>query len=176
MTGSSVDLPVPATLGGTSTTVTAHWSWTDARGSLYGPVSDGSALFVELPPEIRADLVAFLQTDADGDGVPSEGDAVRFAATVNNVGTASTAVVLTLPLDPRTTYVAGSANSSQGVVTGASDVEVTFALGALAGLSTATASFDARLGGMPSAVVAVQGTTHTVRSDDAGASWSAVSP
>jgi uncharacterized repeat protein (TIGR01451 family) len=158
VTGSSVDVPVPASLGGTSTTLTANWSWTDARGSLYGPVSDGSTLFVELPPEIRADLVALLQTDADADGVPSEGDTVRFAATVHNVGTASTAVVLTVPLDPHTTYVAGSAVSSQGVVTGASDASVVVDLGSVSGLFAATASFDARLGAVPGAVVAVQGT------------------
>ena len=59
-----------------------------------------------------------LVVDADGDGVPSPGDTLLYTVVVRNDGNAAAAgLQFTDALDPNTTLVVGSVQTSQGTVT-----------------------------------------------------------
>jgi RHS repeat-associated protein/uncharacterized repeat protein (TIGR01451 family) len=172
----TVSFDVEAILAGLNPTIAGAWSWSDEAGNGYGPVSVESVLFIDIPAALQATLVDGLADDADGDGATGAADTIRYTGTVRNAGTAAvSSVVVTMPLDPNTTLVPGTATSSQGSAAESGDTLVV-TLGTLDGMETASFSVDALVSNpiAPGAgELSVQGTvtgsgTDTVLTDDPG--------
>lgn len=101
----------------------------------------GTILDDDGAPELRATKTDALHADADGDGVPSPGDTLRYTVTVASTGNAPVTGVAFKDLIPRnTTVVAGSVTTTLGAVLTEDPVEVD--LGTLAAAEAATVTFD----------------------------------
>ncbi len=106
--------------------------------------ADPTVTPVAAVPVLSASKRDVLQTDADGDGIASPGDTVRYDFTIANTGTVeSTQVVLQDVAPAHTAVVTGSVTTSQGSIVGASPVRVE--LGSLAANASATVSFAVRI-------------------------------
>lgn len=95
------------------------------------------------PPQTRIDVQKRwgLAIDADGNGLPSVGDTLRYTLTVTNSSTAPASDVrLTDAIPANTTVVAGSVTTTQGNGFSSNPVEVN--LGTLAAGQTVTVSFE----------------------------------
>ncbi|HKP89478.1 MAG TPA: RHS repeat-associated core domain-containing protein [Thermoleophilaceae bacterium] len=104
-------------------------------------------------PRLSASKTDSLAVDADGNGVASPGDTIRYQVHVANTsGGGATGVKLVDTPDANTTLVAGSAQTSQGTVN-TNGGTVTADLGALDVDADATIAFDARVGASPPAGV-----------------------
>lgn len=97
-------------------------------------------------PNLSVTKVDTLVSDADGDGLPSPGDTLRYEIIIENTGASPTenALFNDTP-DPNTTLVVGSVQSTQGAVIlgnnpGETSVQVN--LGTIAGNSTVIITFD----------------------------------
>jgi uncharacterized repeat protein (TIGR01451 family) len=97
-----------------------------------------------------------LLTDIDGNGVPSPGDTLRYEGAVSNGGLAAADdVVISVPVDPGGTLVAGTAWASAGTVTSGSlstDTEVEITITSIAGQASATWRYDVSVGFLASLV------------------------
>lgn len=111
--------------------------------------SDPTVTPVTAAPLITASKAAALLTDADGNGVISPGDTLRYTITIANVGnTEATGVAYTDTPDPVTTLVAGSVTTTQGTITGGNTgtPPVTANIGTiLAPAGKVTITYDARV-------------------------------
>ncbi len=132
-------------------------SWQDGANNLYGPIPLTSRVRVDIPATLSALLVDSVAVDADANGLPTLGDSLGYALSANNGGTQGlTGVVVTVPLDPNTTYVPGSATTNVGAVTQADDSAIVVTVGDLGAFGMADISWDVvAVGG---ASVSVQGT------------------
>ncbi len=120
-----VNNPVPAgttqvvtqgTLSCSNCTADAHTDDPDTPASV-----DPTATPIVIPPDapqLRATKRDELFTDADGDGVPSAGDTLRYTVVITNTGaqTATDATFTDTP-DANTTLEVGSVTSTQGIIT-----------------------------------------------------------
>ena len=96
--------------------------WEDANGNPYGPVAASASTTVASAGQLVATQTATLAVDADGSGLPSPGDTVRYAATItNHGGTAVTSVEFTATPDPHTALDAGSVTTTAGSVSGGNE-------------------------------------------------------
>jgi YD repeat-containing protein len=101
--------------------LTLESSWTDARGSLYGPVPQDFSLVLQPRPALVATLSDVLWVDADGNLVVTPGDAIRYTVTVQNTGgTPVSDVVLDLAVDRH-----GSSIFALGTLAGGASAVVT---------------------------------------------------
>jgi uncharacterized repeat protein (TIGR01451 family)/fimbrial isopeptide formation D2 family protein len=117
-----------------------------------GPHNPGepTVTYVNGTPRLAAIKSALLVVDPDLNLTASPGDTLEYAITVTNTGDAAdSAVVFTDTLDPNTTLVAGSVETSQGSVTlgnAAGDTAVAVDLGTLPGAGgQAVVTFRARI-------------------------------
>jgi cytochrome c peroxidase len=68
-------------------------------------------------PPVQVTKTATLAKDADGDGVPSPGDTLKYTAVINNTGNgAATGVTFSDTPDVNTKLVTGSVTNSQGTI------------------------------------------------------------
>jgi uncharacterized repeat protein (TIGR01451 family) len=105
------------------------------------PDDDPTSTTVTAEPVIEADKTDALLIDADGNGIPSPGDTLRYTVVITNSGnTAATGVFFTDPIPANTTVVAGSVTTTQGAVAGEDPVDVT--IGDLAAGGSVTITFD----------------------------------
>ena len=80
--------------------------------------NDATRTAVVARPIVEVTLQDTLVVDADGDGVPSPGDTLFYTVVVRNDGNAAAGrLQFTDALDPNTTLVVGSVQTSQGTVT-----------------------------------------------------------
>lgn len=97
--------------------------------------NDATVTQVTAAPAGRADKIATLYTDADGDGVPSPGDTLLYRIEVVNTGNgAATGAYLTDTLDPNLELVVGSVQASAGTITSGNnpgDTGVAITIGSL---------------------------------------------
>ncbi|RMH19589.1 MAG: DUF11 domain-containing protein, partial [Acidobacteria bacterium] len=95
-------------------------------------------------PRLVLSKVADLEQDADGDGVLSPGDRLRYTLSLVNAGTArASGLVLIDPIPQHTTLVPGSLITSQGLFDGLSPLRLS--LGTLQPGASATVSFAVRV-------------------------------
>lgn len=137
--------------------------------------SDNTTIVV---PDVVDPKTVTLANDADGDGVPSPGDTLRYSAEIDNTGDGKAfGVMFNDNPDANTTLVAGSVTPSQGnVMKGNSpgDMAIIVSLGTIPGHGMATVSFEVTINNpIWDPVIAnqavVQGTNFaTVKSDDPG--------
>ncbi len=105
------------------------------------PDDDPTSTTVTAAPVLEADKADALFIDADGNGIPSPGDTLRYTVTISNTGnTSATGVFFTDPIPANTTVVAGSVTTTQGAVNGEDPVDVT--IGDLAAGGSVTITFD----------------------------------
>lgn len=139
--------------------------------------NDPTLTKLTLVPRLEATKTATLAVDADGNGVASPGDSVRYDIRVANTsGTAASGVKLTDTPDSNTSVVAGSASATGGTVA-VSGSTVTGTIGALAVGDSASVSFQAKLrSDFPAGIhqISNQGTVTSdqrpaLRTDDPGA-------
>lgn len=130
-----------------SVDVRGEVTWTDSLGNLYGPTGSTAVVALPAPATLIGRLVDSLAVDADGNGLVSPGDTIRYELTVVNDGGADlTGVVASADLDPNAPLAVGSVITDTGVVTtgnGAGDTAVSVDVGTVPGGSTATIVFDA---------------------------------
>jgi uncharacterized repeat protein (TIGR01451 family) len=127
-------------------------------------------------PNLQVTKAVELAKDADGDGVASPGDTLKYMVTVKNTGSgAATGVTFSDLPDTNTTLVAGSVNATQGVVmkgNSIGDKTVEVAIGSLPPNGTTTIIFSVTINSplFVSSIVnqgLVTGTNFTsVKSDD----------
>ncbi|GAG50456.1 unnamed protein product, partial [marine sediment metagenome] len=107
--------------------------------------SDDTETPVTATPDVEAYKTDSLFADSDGNGVPSPGDIILYQITVvNNGNQAASSVFLNDTVDPNTTLITGSVQTSQGTVTGGNspgDTSVAVDIGTLGGGGMATISF-----------------------------------
>ncbi len=142
----SLDLQVTAAEGIDVSATATVGSGTAEAAPANNTAVDGGTVQGQAGPELYAPLVAELLDDADGDGVASPGDTLRYRAEVQNPGGADLdQVTLVVPIPDHAALVAGSAasESALSVVEGAA--EVTFELGLLAVDQVREAIFDVRV-------------------------------
>ena len=107
---------------------------------------DGGTVQGQAGPWLYAPLVAELLDDADGDGVASPGDTLRYRTEVQNPGGADLdQVTLVVPIPDHTALVAGSAASTDALSVIEGAAELTFELGLLAIDQMREATFDVRV-------------------------------
>ncbi|WP_109474665.1 PKD domain-containing protein [Ornithinimicrobium cavernae] len=166
--GEPVDVPdVPATLqpGGVSTLGATFAvphdhdggvvqsgstaSWQDANGNGYGPVDAASTTTVQSAGLLVATQSVTVQDDADGSGLPSPGDTLRYRATLTNRGGSTvTGVRLDVAPDPHTTLVAGAVTTSHGTVStgnASGDTTVSVLVGDVTGGTDVGITYDVRV-------------------------------
>jgi len=101
---------------------------------------------VAAAPLIEAEKADVLAVDADGNGVPSPGDTLRYDITITNNGNAAaTGVTFTDIPDPNTTLVVGSVQTTQGTVTRGNtsgDTDVAVDIGTLPAVTSVTITFE----------------------------------
>jgi len=101
------------------------------------PDDDETVTPVTAAPVLEATKRDTLFTDADGNGLPSPGDTLLYRITIVNSGNAgATGVTFSDTLDPNTTLVVGSVQTSQGTVTSgnaAGDTSVAVDIGTIVG-------------------------------------------
>ncbi len=119
----------------------------DGPGGLNDLVTNqAQAAVTPTAPDLDATKAAALQIDADGDGLASPGDTLRFTVVLTNSGNAAaTGVVYSDTPDANTTLTVGSVSVSQGTVTQgntAGDAAVAVDVGTLAGGAMATIVYD----------------------------------
>lgn len=110
-----------------------------------------SGPFLALPPVeppsvpvLEATKSDSLDFDADGNGVASPGDVLRYTVTITNAGTApATGVVFTDTLDPNT-FLARSVTTTLGTVV-SEEPEIRVDLGTLTAGASATITFDVHI-------------------------------
>ncbi len=97
-------------------------------------------------PVLNAEKTVVLETDADGDSIPTPGDRLRYAITISNSGNAAAGgVALDDAPDANSSLIADSISISQGtVVSGDSpgDAELSVALGSIGPGASATVAFS----------------------------------
>jgi uncharacterized repeat protein (TIGR01451 family) len=109
-----------------------------------GGASDPTVTPITLTPKLVAEKTAELVLDADGDGVPSPGDALRYGIRLLSVGnTPVVGIVLRDDVPANTQLVAGSVQTSQGTLTGESPIALE--VGELAVGESATVHFEVRI-------------------------------
>lgn len=150
--------------------VTADGLPAEPSNDLDGPPDDDETVVpLNAAPQLEAFKSDSLLLDADGDGVASPGDTLRYRITISNGGNAgATGVVLSDQPDPNTTLVSGSVTTSAGAVTlgnGAADQAVEVAIGAIAGGGSAVVTFDVTINNPLPAGVTVLSNQGTVSSD-----------
>ncbi|GAG46713.1 unnamed protein product, partial [marine sediment metagenome] len=100
---------------------------------------------VTAAPDVEAYKIDSLFDDADGNGVPSPGDTLLYQVTIVNDGNqAATSVFMNDIIDPNTTLVTGSVQTSQGTVTSGNspgDTSIAVNIGDIAGGSAVNVSF-----------------------------------
>jgi uncharacterized repeat protein (TIGR01451 family) len=110
------------------------------------PDDDETVTPVTAAPVLEAEKRDELFVDADGNGVPSPGDTLRYEVTIVNSGnTAATGVTFSDMPDPNTTLVVGSVQTSQGTVTSgnaAGDTSVAVDIGAIPAAGSVSISFQ----------------------------------
>ncbi len=132
---------IPADSDGTPLANRAEATWEDAGGNVYGPLGSTVVTDVATAADVSATLVDSLQVDADGNGLVSPGDTIRYTAVVTNGGDqAISGTTLTAPVDVNSSVVAGSVTTTAGAVI--SETPVTIDIGVLAGNSAATITWD----------------------------------
>jgi uncharacterized repeat protein (TIGR01451 family) len=105
------------------------------------PDDDPTSTTVTAEPVLEADKADALFIDADGNGIPSPGDTLRYTVVITNSGnTAATGVFFTDPIPANTAVVAGSVTTTQGTVTSEDPVGVT--IGDLSAGGSVTITFD----------------------------------
>ncbi|MBI4898482.1 MAG: DUF11 domain-containing protein [Actinobacteria bacterium] len=127
----------------------ASVAWKDANGNSYGPVEDGYTLDVQAPPQISVKKTAQLAEDADQNGQITPGDTLSYRILATNIssGPATGAVFTDMP-SGGLSLVGASATTSTGLITegqNAGDSRLRVDLGTLAGGSSATITFRARI-------------------------------
>lgn len=124
-------------------------AWSDEAGNRYGAIEAEIVTNIALPPVLKTTLRDVLAIDADGNGLTSPGDTVRYEAVVENLGgVAVEGVSFALAADPNGALVAGSVSTSQGTVIGGNEpgaTSVTVAVGAVGARSSVAITFSARL-------------------------------
>ncbi len=137
--------PVPHDHGGGAVQSGSMASWQDANGNDYGPVDAASTTTIQSGGLLVATQSATVLDDADGSGLPSPGDTLRYSASLTNRGGSMvTGARLDAAVDPNTSLVPGSVTASHGTVstgnasgdttvsvlvgdvTGGTDVEITY--------------------------------------------------
>ena len=97
-------------------------------------------------PPVQVTNTATLAIDADGNGVPSPGDALKYTCVINNTGNAAaTGVIFNDNPDANPTLVTGSVTKTQGSVlkgNSSGDKWVEVSLGTIAAGGTATVTFE----------------------------------
>jgi uncharacterized repeat protein (TIGR01451 family) len=129
-------------------------------------------------PNIVDPKTVTLAKDADGNGVPSPGDTLKYTAVINNTGTgAATGVTFSDAPDANTTLVAGSVITSQGSVSkgnSAGDKWVGVSLGVIPAGGTATITFEVTINNplhvhqIANQAITTGTNFSTVKSDDPG--------
>jgi uncharacterized repeat protein (TIGR01451 family) len=120
---------------------------TSSQGLTFSQPQLGSVYAITAAdPNIVDPKTVTLEKDADGNGVPSPGDTLKYTAVINNTGTgAATGVTFSDTPDANTTLVAGSVTTSQGSVSkgnSAGDKWVGVSLGVIPPAGTATITFE----------------------------------
>jgi len=114
-----------------------------------GPGGDPTITPVSAAPVISADKASALQTDADGNGVVSPGDTLRYTIIIANTGnTAATNVVYTDVPDSNTTLLPNTVTTTQGTITNgnAGAPPITIDIGTLpAPAGKVTITYDVRI-------------------------------
>ena len=135
---------VDAALTGSTAEQTSTIGWSDAAGNTYGPLVYSTDTFVDAPAVLRATLADSRAVDADGNGLTGAGDTLGYSASVANEGSQAVAdTLLTIPLDPGLSFVAGSVTATAGSIVQADDSAVILSIGTLAGFSNVTLTFEA---------------------------------
>ena len=120
--------------------------WQDANGNLYGDLTARVSTEVGTPPELSALLADEVFVDADGTGVPSPGDTIRYSATITNRGSnPATGVIFAVAPDPASTLTAGSVVTNAGTVStgnGAADAAVEVLVGSIDSMASVEITFD----------------------------------
>jgi len=135
-------LPVGVTVVSNQGTVTTNETPDQPTDDPDTPADDDPTdTTVTAAPVLSAYKSDALQNDADGNGIPSPGDTLRYTVVVSNTGnTAATAVFFTDPIPTYTTVVTGSVTTTQGMVNGDDPVDVT--IGDIAAGGSVTITFD----------------------------------
>ncbi|MCB9675393.1 MAG: hypothetical protein H6737_09780 [Alphaproteobacteria bacterium] len=128
---------------GTTLSQTTTVLWSDTAGNAYGPLVFDTDTFVDAPGALQVTLADFRAVDADSNGLTGAGDTLGYSATITNSGSQSLSdVVLSIPLDPGLSLVAGSVTTS-GTVLLADDTAVVVDFGTLGGFASASVGFEA---------------------------------
>ena len=142
----SAEFLVPGDSDGSSLTNRAAATWEDANGNVYGPLGSSVVTDVATAANVAATLVDALQADADGNGLVSPSDTIRYTAVVTNSGDqAPVGVVFTAPVDEAAALVVGSVTTTAGTVTvgnAAGDTSVVVDVGSLGGGTELTITWD----------------------------------
>jgi len=105
------------------------------------PDDDPTNTTVTAAPVLDAEKADALHIDADGNGIPSPGDTIRYTVVISNTGnTEATSVFFIDPIPTYTTVVVGSVTTTQGTVNTEDPVDVT--IGDIAAGATVTITFD----------------------------------
>lgn len=147
----------------TGTTPTGPGGGGDGGDGGSGPGPTTTPVSPQGTPEFGPSIKAVsLSVDADGNGVPSQEDTLRYTVTIPNVGTALIPdVVFSDPLAPNTTLVVGSVTTSQGTVTSGNavdDTSVTVEVGAIIVGDSVTISFEVTINADATGQISNQGT------------------
>ncbi len=112
------------------------------------------AIEAAAPPALTFTKTAALLVDADGNGVVSPGDTLKYTLTLTNTGGPANAVTVTDAIPANTNLVAGSITASQGTVAGQNPVQVT--VGTVLGSAPVTITFQVVIANpLPAGVSAV---------------------
>lgn len=156
---------VPADHPGGDLDAATTYTWADTAGNTYGPVTLETTTTIGTAAALRALLADRLAIDADGNALPSPGDTIAYTATITNRGdNPATGVTFSVPVDPNSTLLAGSAATDTGTVTAGNnpgDTTVAVDIGTIAAHSSAEITFAVTAAApMPTGVskLAVQGT------------------
>ena len=122
------------------------YTWSDQAGNTYGPVTLETTTIIGTAASLKASLADTIAIDADGNGLPSPGDTIAYTATVTNRGdNPATAVTATIPTDPNSTLVPGSATTNLGTATTGNapgDTTVTVDIGTIGAHTSAEIAFQ----------------------------------
>ncbi len=112
-------------------------------------LGDATLTPISAAPELSASKIDVLFIDADGDGVASPGDTLRYGIAIDNSGnTAATGVIFTDIPGANTTFLPGTVQTTQGTITqgnAASDKSVRVEVGTIPGGAEVIVTFQVRI-------------------------------